>query len=493
LIDKNKYTGGNSAYASSGINAIDPADPAPGDSFKAYYDDTAQSSGPNITSNGASLVSVLTTRSANALEFIRNRVGLELPSKAQLGGHSFARTYRPSTGMAGSEMVFAATKLIKQLVKETSAATAESEKKLELKFGTRMTELILGNDGSVVGVKVEVTDKEGKVSTETLSAPSVVLATGGYASDSGSETSLLAKYRPDVMSFASTNGAFATGDGHKAALNVGALGVDLHHVQVHPTAFIDHKHPGQARLTLAAELLRGVGGILLTKQGARFADELGKRSYVTGRMMEEQPDQPHFSLLLTEAHAQIANKHVPHYMKKGLLTKLDSLAEVAAWMKIAPGVLEATLKQYHADAAAGVDAFGKKFFHNAVFEESSAPFYIGTVTPARHYTMGGLGIDEHGRVLKENGDVFKGLYAAGEITGGVHGENRLGGNALTECVVFGQLVGEAVPVVPASDTKNSSATLSLQGTTAGTCRRALLALWPMSIATSALACRAHSC
>lgn len=179
LIDKNKYTGGNSAYASSGINAIDPADPAPGDSFKAYYDDTAQSSGPNITSNGGSLVSVLTTRSANALEFIRNRVGLELPSKAQLGGHSFARTYRPSTGMAGSEMVFAATKLIKQLVKETSAATAESEKKLELKFGTRMTELILGNDGSVVGVKVEVTDKEGKVSTETLSAPSVVLATGG--------------------------------------------------------------------------------------------------------------------------------------------------------------------------------------------------------------------------------------------------------------------------------------------------------------------------
>ena len=449
LIDKNKYTGGNSAYASSGINAIDPADPAPGDSFEAYYNDTAQSSGPNITQGSASLVSVLTTRSANALAFIRERVGLELPSKAQLGGHSFARTYRPSTGMAGSEMVFAATKLIKKLVKETEAATEASQKRLELLFGTRMRELVLGEDGSVVGVTVETTDKAGTVTEQTLSAPSVVLATGGYASDSDGKTSLLAKYRPDVIDFASTNGAFATGDGHKAALNVGARGVDLHHVQVHPTAFIDHSQPDQPRLTLAAELLRGVGGILLTKAGRRFADELGKRSYVTGRMMEEQPEQPHFSLLLTEAHAQIANKHVPHYMKKGLLTKFDSLAEVAAWMKVGVAVLEGTLAQYHADAAAGADAFGKKFFHNAVFNSSSAPFYVGTVTPARHYTMGGIGIDDRGRVLKEGGEIFKGLYAAGEITGGVHGVNRLGGNALTECVVFGQLVGEHIPVVPA--------------------------------------------
>jgi succinate dehydrogenase/fumarate reductase flavoprotein subunit len=227
-------------------------------------------------------------------------------------------------------------------------------------------------------------------------------------------------------------------------------------VQVHPTAFVNKKEPNATKLTLAAELLRGVGGILLDQTGARFADELGKRDYVTGRMMEVQPAKPHYTLLLTEAHAQIANKHVPHYIKKDLLVKLESLDAVATWMGVDKAVLDETLTNYMRDAAAGVpDAFGKQYFHNPAFGEAEAPFYVGTVTPAIHYTMGGISIDNGGRVLQEGGQVFPGLFAAGEITGGVHGVNRLGGNALTECIVFGQLVGENVPIVKAADTPSA--------------------------------------
>ena len=444
LLDKQKFTGGNSAYASSGINAVDPNDPAAGDSFKEYHDDTARSAGLNSTEEDTrSLISVLTSRSHRALDFLRNRVGLDLPKKGQLGGHSFARTYRPTTGMAGSEMVFAMTKILKGL---------DGGPNLRTMLGTRVKDLILGEDGSVKGVRVEKTDKKGVVSEETVYASNVVLATGGYASDQ-TGTSLLSQHRPDLARFATTNGAFATGDGHKLAVGVGAQAVNLDHVQVHPTAFVDPKHPNATRLTLCAEILRGVGAILLDKKGQRFADELGKRDYVTGKMVENQPDDPKYTILLNQASAEIANKHVPHYMKKGLLNKVDSLGDVANWIGVVPSVLTATLDQYSSDAALGKDTHGKKYFHNSQFSESSGPFYVGTVTPALHYCMGGIAIDTQAHVLKKDGSIFKGLYAAGEITGGVHGVNRLGGNALTECVVFGQVVGEGIPLSSDDTTK----------------------------------------
>jgi len=216
-----------------------------------------------------------------------------------------------------------------------------------------------------------------------------------------------------------------------------------------------------------------VGAILLDKKGQRFADELGKRDYVTGRMVERQPDQPWYTILLNQAGAEVANKHVPHYMKKGLLSKVDSLADAAKWIGVTHATLTETLAQYHAAAAAGKDAFGKKFFHNAEFASTSGPFYVGTVTPALHYCMGGVAIDAEAHVLKNDGSIFKGLYAAGEITGGVHGVNRLGGNALTECVVFGQVVGEGIKIgeaaasEPAAEAAASVASVAAPNTTTG--------------------------
>jgi succinate dehydrogenase/fumarate reductase flavoprotein subunit len=122
-------------------------------------------------------------------------------------------------------------------------------------------------------------------------------------------------------------------------------------------------------------------------------------------------------------------------------------------MRLAPEQLQRTLQEYNNLVEAGQpDAFGKQHYPGKVF--MGAPIYVGTITPVVHYTMGGLAIDEVGRVLREGGggEVVPGLYAAGEVSGGLHGRNRLGGNSLLECVVFGRLAGQQVAAQVAGTT-----------------------------------------
>ena len=170
-------------------------------------------------------------------------------------------------------------------------------------------------------------------------------------------------------------------------------------------------------------------------------------------MQEVDPEKLDFVLLLNEKGANEANKHVPLYMKKNLMTKFDSLADLVTWMasrgNATEAVLRATLEEYNANAVDGRDVFNKTFFANVPFD-LSGPFYAGRVTPVVHYTMGGVKVDSEGRVLRTDGSRVDGLFAAGEIIGGVHGKNRLGGNALTECAVFGRLVGASVVVESAA-------------------------------------------
>lgn len=349
--------------------------------------------------------------------------------------------------MAGSEMVYQATKVIKAAVKELGS-------QLTLMLGTELVGLRTSESGTITGAELALPRAAGKPSrrqlddpraTAVIATPNVVLATGGFCSDVG-DGSLLAEYRSDLMGLASTNGEFATGDGHKHALAVGAGLIDIDKVQVHPTAFIRNGSGDgdRGRLTLAAELLRGVGAVLLDQTGHRFANELGKRDYLSARIKEADPNDVGVTLLLNAAGAKIANKHVPHYTKKGLLVEFSNLTAIAEHIGVSVVVLRATLKDYAAAAATGSDHFGKEHFHNPTFDDDSGPFFVGKVKPALHYSIGGLRIDVGGHVLRKNGEKIPGLFAAGEVTGGVHGENRLGGQALTEAVVFGQQVGNGI-------------------------------------------------
>merc|ERR1711865_1180791 len=143
--------------------------------------------------------------------------------------------------------------------------------------------------------------------------------------------------------------------------------------------------------------------------------------------------------------------HVPHYTKKNLLKKMNTLDELAIYLNVSNTVLDNTFQQYVQNAQEGKDNYGKVDFANwkgfdrkTTAAKEFGPFWVGFITPALHYTMGGMRINQFGESLRDDGSIFQGLHVAGEAAGGIHGANRLGGNALTECVVFGRLVGKHI-------------------------------------------------
>jgi flavocytochrome c len=270
----------------------------------------------------------------------------------------------------------------------------------------------------------------------------VILATGGYAADF-TDTSLLKKHRPDVYDFASTNGVHATGDGQKMLMSIGANAIDMEKVQVHPTGLVDPKDPGSKWKFLAAEALRGEGGILLNNKGKRFCDDLGHRDYVSNMMLDEKKKGTWpIRLILNSKTSNHMDFHTRHYSGRGLMKKLTG-EELAKEIGVSPKELQAEFQSYN-DIADGKkkDEWNKKFFHNMPFDVSDT-FYVAQMEPVLHFTMGGIEIDDQSRVLNSEKKPFDGLFVCGELAGGVHGANRLGGSSLLGCVVYGRVAGES--------------------------------------------------
>ena len=455
LLEKMGHLGGNSAWASSGVNAVDVNDTRTADSVDIFTADVTKAAGRGDNP----LIRVLTEGSVDSLAWLRSRLAenLNLDLVGQMGGHSKARTHRPSSGLAGSAMIFA---LQKQVEKYMTPSADGAKAPFELMKWTRATKLVTEGE-AVVGVEYAVVtakDQETPVRTGVVRGRHVLLATGGYASDYTPD-SLLKQHRPDLLKYATTNNKGTTGDGHKLALGVGAHALDLDDVQVHPTGFHNPADPTNKVKTLCAEITRGEGAILLHRGGGRFVNELGGRDYVTGRMLDTAETSPPvteadgsdgkllYALVMNAKAANKTAKHIDLYTKKKLLTKFDFLSDLASWpywnTSVSAGSLRDAFLKYDADAAKGTDEWGKTFFHNTPFTDDG-PYYAGLVTPVIHYCMGGLAISADGSVLREDGSAIEGLYAAGEVIGGLHGKNRLGGNALSECVVFGRVIGNRI-------------------------------------------------
>ena len=504
LLDKETKVGGNSAKASSGINGCCPthsrSDSNSADSVDAFAADTAKSALREPTG----LIALLAQKSASTLEWLMSRVAVDLSKISQLGGHKHARTHRPANGMVGAELTFALHRELKAYVKSGM---------LELRTGCKLTGFILSDSAeatpststidnsaaaaraSVLGIRY-TNEKTGEKQIE-LYSPQTVLATGGYANDR-TNTSLLALHRPDLVPYPTTNGPWATGDGMKIAMGIGADTIDMDRVQIHPTGFVDPTAPDASTKVLCGEMMRGVGGILLTSDGKRFVNELAPRDKVVDGQLKSGSKE--FAIVLNQAMATEAGKHVELYLKKGLLTKVSGAEGLAAWMASDVGVrgassidgssnasstapvqesgvvsalskaIRGTLASYSMYASAEkeaiedgiVDPFGKTSFRHAPIDAESV-LYAGRIVPVLHYTMGGIKMDSEGRVLRADGSVIENLSAAGEVTGGVHGNNRLGGNSLLECAVFGSIVGNRLPIASKSSGPSTASTNPMLG------------------------------
>ncbi len=394
------------------------------DSAKTFYDDTLKSARDLARPD---LIKVLTFQSSSAIEWLQDSFHLGLDQVARLGGHSYERTHRSNTEkFPGMEITYALMEKMEELAEKVPDRVKIIKK-------ARVTQLLRENE-KVVGVEYEYKGDKYK------DFGPVVLATGGYAADFG-DTSLLKKHRPEIFDLSTTNGAHCTGDGHKMVMSIGGKAIDMDKVQVHPTGLVDPSEPNAKVKFLAAEALRGSGGILLDGNGDRFCDELGHRDYVTGMMWKSKLP---IRLILNGKSSESIAWHCKHYTGRRLMKKLTSGAQLAKEIGCSEEHLAASFKDY-SDIAAGEkkDPYGKKFFHNAPYSMDDKVFYVALMEPVLHYTMGGVEIDDKSQIISESGNPIEGLYACGELAGGVHGANRLGGSSLLGCVVFGRVAGDS--------------------------------------------------
>ena len=454
VIEKEHLLGGNSNKASSGINGCCLPEDNTTDTLDLFRNDTTRSAGQSAQPE---LIEVLVGRSAEALHWLKDRVRVDLSLLSQLGGHSTKRTHRPSNGMAGAEIIYHLQKAVRSF---------EPTGRVKILVDTKVNSLLTDDSGRVIGVSTQSTKDGG---TSEIRGDHVVLATGGFAADRSSG-SYLDRYRPELLKMATTAGPFSTGDGVALATALGAGTVDMDKVQIHPTGWVDPTDPNSTSKVLAAELMRGVGGIVLNDQGERFCNELGTRAYVVDRMLAHNPSYaqsgkwdlqspvPTFHLVLSSAAAADGKKHVDLYTHKGLMKEVKGVSQLAEHTALPKSSLIATLTQYREAAINGTDKFGKTSFRGLPQADLEAEVYfVGRITPVLHYCMGGITIDAEGHVLKESGEKIPGLRAAGEVTGGVHGVNRLGGNSLLECTVYGSMIGRSLPIKAPGPTTTSIA------------------------------------
>jgi len=439
LIDKNAFLGGNSTKATSGINGAGTrSQKASGihDTAEIFEEDTVRSAtglkkpGDNWAAHKYPLAKIIAHNSAPAVHWLQDSFDLGLDKVARLGGHSNERTHR--TGIGGK---FPGMEITYRLIERLEKVCKDTPERARILVKSRVNKLISDSNGNVTGV--EYVTRKGVKGSES---GTVVICSGGYAAGALYPDSILRKIRPDLMGLSTTNGKHCTGDALVFSESVNAAGVDLEHVQVHPTGLINPKMPNAKTLFLAAEALRGSGGILLDRDGNRFVDELNTRDYVSG-VMQKHNKYPYRLVLNNEATNNIA-WHCKHYTGRGVMKNMTG-ADLAKEIGVSSSHLQAQFDKYNAGALIKKDEYKRKYFKGTPFHVSDDNYHVAIVTPVVHYCMGGIQIDENSQIVNKSGKPIGGYFAAGEVTGGVHGKNRLGGSALLECVVFGRLAGDS--------------------------------------------------
>ena len=408
ILEKMPITGGNTTRSTGGLNAAateyQKADGIE-DSVELMIEDTMKG-GKEI--NDKELVTVMAENSAAAVDWV-NEIGGDLSVVGQFGGASVKRIHRPSDTSSVGPM----------LVKALNAKAAELD--IPVFLETTAKHIKLDDAGKVVGVVAE--DKDGN--EMDIACTAVVLATGGF----GANMDMVTEYKPDLAGFCTTNHSGATGDGIAMAKEDGAAFVDMDQIQTHPTV-------NPETTTMYTEGVRGNGAILVNKEGKRFVNELETRDVVSAAILEQTDGQCY---LVFDQAVRDSLKAIESYVKAGIVTEAATPEELGAAIGIDGAALAETLTQYGDYAMSGTDAD----FARASMEVplTSAPYYAALCAPAVHHTMGGVKINTSTEVQSEAGATIPGFYAAGEVVGGVHGANRLGGNAVTDIVVFGRIAG----------------------------------------------------
>ena len=364
--------------------------------------------------NDPELVETLCANSADAIDWLDEH-GITLHNVSSFGGASVKRIHRPvnaegKTVSVGSYMI--------PLLQENCEKAG-----VKMMLDTTATEILTDANGAAVGVKATGASGE----TVTVNAKAVVLASGGF----GANLDMVVKYKPELKGFMTTNAPGIQGQGIEMAQAIGAATVDMDQIQIHPTVEAN-------TAALITEGLRGDGAILINEEGQRFIDEVGTRDVVSAAEIAQTGS---YSWLVVDQAMVDASSVIQGYIKKGYTVTGETYEELGEAMGVDAAAFAETMEKWNGYVEAKNDPdFGRTSFANPL---NTAPYYAVKVTAGVHHTMGGLKINANTEVLNEKGEVIPGLFAAGEVTGGVHGANRLGGNAVADFTVFGRIAGAA--------------------------------------------------
>ena len=412
VLEKMPMVGGNSLKASGGMNCagtkFQEAQGITDSGVEAFIEDT-MNGGHQM--NDLALVRKMAENSAEAVEWLAS-IGAPLPKVAATGGTTHKYLHSPEDGSPVGTYLIA--KLSEQAEKQG----------IEIMLNTRATEILMEN-GVAVGVKAEDAEH-----IYTVKAKAVILATGGF----GSNFELMSSFNPSLANAVTTNHPGAQGDGIKMAEAVGAATVDMDQIQLHPTVY-------QATSMLVSEKMRSLGAILVNQEGKRFTNDLATRDAVSAAELQQTGG---YAYIIFDQKLVDHNKSAAEYIAKGMAATGDTYEKLAENMGLTGDAVAAFVETMNTWNKAVADGKDEEFGRNNGMDDdlSTAPFYAIQIAPGIHHTMGGIKINPDTEVINTDGAVIPGLYAAGETTGGVHGGNRIGGNAVCDFVVFGRIAGE---------------------------------------------------
>lgn len=420
LLEKQPITGGNSMLAAGGMNAAETKfQKAKGikDSIELMYQDTMKG-GKNT--NDPALVKILAQNSSGSVDWLTS-IGADISDVGRMAGASVYRTHRPTGGHAVGAH-------IANVLRKNAA-----DRKLDVRVNSKVVKIIEDKQGRVTGVVVE-----GKHSgSYTIKAKAVVLTAGGFSANPDK----VAFYRPEFKGMTTSNQPGATGDGLELGAKAGGELKDMKEIQIHPTVAAGSR-------ILITEAVRGNGAILINHEGKRFVNELTTRDKASEAILQQTGKSAY--LIFDEAIRK-SLKQIDGYFHLELVKEGATLKDLAAALKMPAATLEASIETYNKAVDAKNDAeFKRPDLPRAL---RTAKFYAIEIKPGVHYTMGGLKINTDTQVIAKDGKPISGFYAAGEVTGGVHGANRLGGNSISETITFGRIAGANAAKLAKSATK----------------------------------------
>ncbi|MBS1125913.1 MAG: flavocytochrome c [Nitrospirae bacterium] len=409
VLEKQPITGGNSMLAAGGMNAAETKyqkEKGIQDSVDLMFQDTMKG-GNNL--NDPELVKILAKNSAGSVDWLAS-LGADLSNVGRMAGASVDRRHGPKGGAAvGANIV------------DTLRRNA-AERKIDVRVNSKVVKILEDSTGKVTGVQVEGKHR----GLYTINAKAVVLTSGGFSAN----PEKVAYYRPEFKGMTTSNQPGATGDGLDLGAAAGGELKDMKEIQIHPTVSAGSK-------ILITEAVRGNGAIVVNQEGKRFMNELTTRDKASAAILA-QPGQ--MAYLVFDEGVRQSLKQIDGYFHLEMVKEGETPEALAAAIKVPPQALKATIDSYN-------QAFDKK--DDAEFKRPDMPrplrtpkYYAIAIKPGIHYTMGGLKINTGTQVIAKDGKPIEGFYAAGEVTGGVHGSNRLGGNSISETITFGRIAGD---------------------------------------------------